>query len=337
MKRALRFEGPDRVPFWWVGDPCDMTTDVARSPSATFTPLPDDELRRRVPGFHGELFQTEWGNIRGKLASRLSTVETVRSAFQSWDELAALRFPDLDAPERYETARARIAQAGNRYRFAWFGSFYFGTLYNIRKMEDLLLDLGLYQDELIAFCERLEPIFFGSLEQWKGAGAEGIMFGNDLGLQDRLLMSPQTWRAIFLPFHRRFYEKAHNLGLDVFMHSCGYIRDIIPDLVDAGLDCLQFDQIGIYDLDDLARTFGGKIAFFCPVDIQAVMPTGDRARIEAAAHELVQKLGAFNGGFLAKDYPQWDAVGVQPEWAAWMRGAFRAAGQSASAAAETVQ
>ena len=81
----------------------------------------------------------------------------------------------------------------------------------------------------------------------------------------------------------------------------------------------------LYDLDDLAEHFGRKIAFFCPVDIQTVMPTGDRARIEEAARTMVQKLGAFDGGFLAKDYPTWDDVGVKPEWSAWMRDAFRSA------------
>jgi hypothetical protein len=88
------------------------------------------------------------------------------------------------------------------------------------------------------------------------------------------------------------------------------------------LDVLQFDQNGIYDLDDLARNFGGKIAFFCPVDIQSVMPKGNKDQIRSAARRMVEKLGQFNGGFLAKDYPTWKDVGVKPVWAAWMRDAF---------------
>jgi hypothetical protein len=143
-------------------------------------------------------------------------------------------------------------------------------------------------------------------------------------------MSPESWRRIFKPHYARLIARAHQLKLDVLMHSCGYIRDIIPDLVEIGLDVLQFDQIEIYDFDDLARNFGGRIAFFCPVDIQTIMPTGDRERIRAAAQRMVTKLGAFNGGFLAKDYPTWKDVGVQPEWAAWMRDAFREFGQYAA-------
>jgi uroporphyrinogen-III decarboxylase len=135
-------------------------------------------------------------------------------------------------------------------------------------------------------------------------------------------MNPDTWREIFLPFHRRFYEKAHSLGLDVLMHSCGYIRDIMPDLVDAGLDVVQFDQIRIYDLDDLQENFNGKICFFCPVDIQSVMPTGDKNKIQEDARIMIEKLGSEKGGFMAKDYPQWEDVGVKEEWARWARDAF---------------
>ena len=325
VQKAIHFQGPDRVPLWLADTNGDLTNDVYRTPSTAFTPLPEAKLRELVPGFDGTLAQGEWGNITGKLHSTLSTSETVRSGFIEWEEFQRdYRFPDIAAVYRYELAKANIAgRTEAKYELAWFGSGYFGVLYGLRKMEDLLADLGMYQAELEDFCGRLEPIFLRSLEQWAAIGAHGVLFGEDLGLQERLIMSPATWRRIFKPRYARLIAAAHRLHLDVLMHSCGYIREIIPDLVEIGLDVLQFDQIEIYDFDDLARHFGGKIAFFCPVDIQSVMPTGDQQRIRAAARRMTEKLGAFNGGFLAKDYPSWKDVGVPPEWAAWMRDAFR--------------
>ena len=325
VTRAIHFQKPDRVPLWLADTNGDLTNDVFRTASKAFTPLPEAKLRQLVPGFDGALAQGEWGNITGKLNTTLSTTETVRSGFQEWEEFRCdYRFPDIDAPYRYEQARATIAgRSEEKYELAWFGSGWFGTLYGLRKMEDLLVDLGMYQEDLQEFCARLEPIFLRSLEQWAAVGANGVLFGEDLGLQERLIMSPESWRRIFKPHYARFIAHAHRLKLDVLMHSCGYIRAIIPDLVEIGLDVLQFDQVEIYDFDDLARNFGGRIAFFCPVDIQTIMPTGDRERIRAAARRMTGKLGAFNGGFLAKDYPTWKDVGVQPEWAGWMRDTFR--------------
>ena len=324
VKRAIHFQGPDRVPLWMADKNFDMTNDIYRTASETFKALPEEKLRELVPDFDGTLAQTEWGNITGKLNTTLSTTETVRSGFIEWEEFYKdYSFPDIDAPYRYEKAKSNIrGRSEEKYELAWFGSGYFGVLYCLRKMEDLLVDLGMYQKELEDFCDRLEPVFLRSLEQWAATGAHGILFGEDMGLQDRLIMNPDTWRQIFKPRYERFIAKAHNLNLDVLMHSCGYIREIIPDLAEIGLDVLQFDQICIYDLDDLAKQFGDKIAFFCPVDIQAVMPTGDKERIRAEARRMIDKLGHFNGGFIAKDYPTWKDVGVSPELSACMRDAF---------------
>jgi len=61
------------------------------------------------------------------------------------------------------------------------------------------------------------------------------------------------------------------------------------------------------------------------VDIQKVMQTGDRALIEQAARRLVGCFGSARGGFIAKDYPQWDAIDVREEWAQWARDVFMAA------------
>ncbi len=72
----------------------------------------------------------------------------------------------------------------------------------------------------------------------------------------------------------------------------------------------------------LGREFGGRIAFFSPVDIQKVMQTGDKALIQAEARRMVELLGGFQGGFIAKDYPQWEAVDVKEEWAQWARDVF---------------
>jgi len=325
VNKAIHFQFPDRVPLWMADTNFDMTNDIYRTSSKTFKPISDEKLKELVPDFDGTLVQTEWGNITGKLNTTLSTTETVRSGFQEWEEFYKdYEFPDIDASYRYELANSNIASRSSeeKYELAWFGSGYFGVLYGLRKMEDLLIDLGIYQKELEDFCDRLEPIFLNCLEHWSAIGVNGVLLGEDMGMQDRLMMSPDTWRHIFKPHYARFIAKAHSLKLDVLMHSCGYIREIIPDLVEIGLDVLQFDQICIYDLDDLAKNFGGKIAFFCPVDIQAVMPTGNKEWIRTETRRMIEKLGQFNGGFLAKDYPTWKDIGVHTEWAAWMRDAF---------------
>lgn len=110
---------------------------------------------------------------------------------------------------------------------------------------------------------------------------------------------------------------ANSLGLDVWMHSCGYIKDIIPSLVDMGVKVLQLDQPTLSGLDFLAKVCHGKTAIWSPVDIQRDLPTGDENYIRARARELIDKLGSRGGGFICGFYGDVKSLGVKPEWQMW--------------------
>jgi hypothetical protein len=125
------------------------------------------------------------------------------------------------------------------------------------------------------------------------------------------------WRKLFLPGFERLISHAHSRGVAVWMHSCGYLWEIIPDLVAVGLDVLQFDQQENYPLQRLADHFAGKITFWCPVDIQKVLQTQDKATIQAYARRMRALLGGKGGGFIAKDYPDWKALGITEDEQQW--------------------
>ena len=90
---------------------------------------------------------------------------------------------------------------------------------------------------------------------------------------------------------------------------------IPPDLIEAGIDCFQLDQPAAYDMPELAALLKRhKVALWSPVDIQKVMPTGDRDYIESEARRMVD---LFRGGLIVKDYPDLHGIGVEPEWDMW--------------------
>ena len=92
------------------------------------------------------------------------------------------------------------------------------------------------------------------------------------------------------------------------------------DLVELGMDVLQFDQPELHGLDALAQ-YAGKVTFWCPVDIQKIVPTGRKERIQSSAREMICKLGD-RGGFIAKDYPDNHSIGADPLWQHWAYEAF---------------
>ena len=103
----------------------------------------------------------------------------------------------------------------------------------------------------------------------------------------------------------------------MFLHSCGYNYGFMEDLIDAGIDVFQFDQPDAYPTEVLAKEFASRAVFYSPVDIQKVLPTGDRELIEKRAAEMCLLFRAAGGGWIAKDYGSYSDIGVDPEWAGW--------------------
>jgi hypothetical protein len=137
-----------------------------------------------------------------------------------------------------------------------------------------------------------------------------------------LLVSPAMWRQLFLPSFERIVGHAHSRGIAVWMHSCGYLWEIIPDLISVGVDVLQFDQQENYPLTRLADNFGGKATFWCPVDIQKVLQTQDKTVIQDYAKRMRHALGGNGGGFVCKDYGDWRALGITEDEQQWAYEAF---------------
>ena len=111
--------------------------------------------------------------------------------------------------------------------------------------------------------------------------------------------------------------------MDVWLHSCGHITDFLPMFQEAGLTVIQQDQQQNMGLEDLDRAVGGKLAFWCPVDIQQTMVHGSIEDIRAYVRRMIATLGSHNGGLLSMAYSTPDTVQHTPEKIAAMCEAFR--------------
>jgi hypothetical protein len=81
---------------------------------------------------------------------------------------------------------------------------------------------------------------------------------------------------------------------------------------------MQFDQPALYGLESLAAQLQSlKLCLFSPVDIQQVLPSGDRARIVAEARRMAELFSGRRGGFIARNYGDLKGIGVRPEWDGW--------------------
>lgn len=304
----LAHQNPDRPAFNFTGARLNDFVDGGMSASAIY------KQRRWVEG-DVEYYDDEWGNIWQRLVKGCSGGEIFKPALDDWKKLDGLCLPDFDNPERYEEMTAYFAQPTDKFKLAWLPGWVFSTSRYLRKMEIYFMDLIEYREEIDRLHSKVTGLLERTIRLMGKAGAEGIIFCEDLGVQDRVLIGPEMWREVFKPHYMRLTSAAHESGMKVVMHSCGYNWALIDDLIEAGIDCFQFDQPAAYDMPLLAAKLKlHKIALFSPLDIQKILPTGRKDFIVAEARKMVD---TFRGFLIVKDYPDLNGIGVQPEWDRW--------------------
>ncbi len=128
----------------------------------------------------------------------------------------------------------------------------------------------------------------------RGIEFDGAFLYDDLGYRNGTFFSPETYREQLFPAHKRLFEFFNSKGMPVILHSCGCVKDFIPDFIRAGLTCLQpLETKAGMNLIELKKQYGDKLAFMGGIDVRA-MSAEDPAVIE---EEIRTKVGfAKQGG-----------------------------------------
>ncbi len=123
---------------------------------------------------------------------------------------------------------------------------------------------------------------------------DGIWYYEDLGYKGSPFMSPQMYREIVMPAHKKYNEFVKSLGLPIIMHSCGFVEPLLPDIIKTGIDCLQVIEVKAgMDLLKLHKMYGDKISFMGGIDVRC-MYENDHAKIDA---ELESKIPTVKQGY----------------------------------------
>ena len=200
------------------------------------------------------------------------------------------------------TRRAReLRSSTDRAIIGLFGGNMFEIPQMLYRMDNYLLYVGLYPENVLRLSEKLCEIHLRSLEKWIGAVGpyiDIVLFGDDLGGQQGPLISPEMYRRLYQPFHRKLWNRAHELAeVKVLLHCCGGVRPLIPSLIEAGLDAINPVQINAagMDADGLKQKFGKDLTFWgggC--DTRDILPYSTPEEVAAHVKKQVQTLS--NGG-----------------------------------------
>ena len=216
-----------------------------------------------------------------------------------WGNYNSYKWPDFNAgPPKARQYSGHMAGKSEEYyaRGAWI--VFFEQLQQLRGMENLLMDLAYLSDEIYKLRDDLLAYNLTYIDKWLKFDYDGLHFADDWGSQNALLISPKLWRDFFKPCYKEMFTKVKSAGLDVHFHSDGQILEIIPDLIEIGVDVLNC-QSTIIGMETLGKEFAGKICFRTDPDRQQILPFGTPQQVRDHINELFDNLGTSDGGIIA--------------------------------------
>lgn len=248
----------------------------------------------------------------------------------SLDEMRAYPFPDPLDNERFVQLRSQAEAAISKGKSVALAGPCAGIaeVYSwLRGFEQYYIDLALNPTFVAYMLDRLVEFkcaFWERALKEIGDLVDVVVEADDLGGQNSPLMSPKTYHSLIQPRHKRLFSfiKAQ-APVKLFYHTCGAVRVLIPDLIDAGIDILNPIQISSpgMELEGLKRDFGRDLVFWGGgADTQRVLGSSTPEQIREHVKQNIEAL-APGGGFVFASVHDIQA-NVPPEniiamWEAW--------------------
>ena len=254
-----------------------------------------------------ERFEDEYGIVWKRSTYDYSPMVAPLAA-ASIEDIGRASWPDPKDPARVRGLAEEAKRLFETTEYAVVADIMcrgpFELAVKLRGMEQFLTDLVLDERFADALLERIRELLLGLWDVYLeavGPYAQVVCQGDDVGMQTGLLLSPQLYRRFIKPVHRAIYGRIRErTGAKIFMHSCGSIREIIPDLIEVGVDALnpiQRNARGM-DIHALKREFGRDLCFWGGgIDVQRDLPGASLEEIERTVRQTVEGVGE-GGGYV---------------------------------------
>ncbi|MBW8040424.1 MAG: methyltransferase [Planctomycetes bacterium] len=275
----------------------------------SWTPLERDDGRWVI--------RSKTGRVLGQMPDGVLYFEQTYYPFDERDDLEAISAAlgesmwtavasppgPIDSQALSEGAK-RLREKTDRAIIGLFGGNLFEIGHFLYRNDRFMMLLAAEPQHAHRFLDKLVEIHLANLERFLGAVGEYIdiiLFGDDLGMQTGPMISPQMYREFFKPRHELLWSRAKQLAdVKIMLHCCGGVRELIPDLIDAGVDAINPVQISCSGMDAgrLKADFGADITFWgggC--DTRDILPGGTPQQVTDNVKEQVSVLSP-GGGFV---------------------------------------
>jgi hypothetical protein len=263
----------------------------------------------RKPGYN------EWGytNLHTEVKNNGMPADL---PIATWDMLPGYKWPDPYDEARYAPLAERLENPRAEGRYVHMGWFIglFDTVYRLHWFEDCMMDFHLEPEKMHYITGKVAEFMLAVIDtiakKFPGR-IHGLLLPDDWGGQTSTFMSVEMWDDFFGRHYREIGKHLHDAGIHFWLHSDGRINDLLPVLIDCGLDCINMPSPTVVGIDDIANRFAGKLCFSNGVDIQSTLVTGTDAEIEDEARQLCAKWHTPKGGFIPGDTSNLEPIGAR--------------------------
>jgi uroporphyrinogen decarboxylase len=236
--------------------------------------------------------------------------QVVKHPLEDWARWREYSLPDPDAGLPVEGARDLVPwervyewmdaaeEAGDPVVAPMPHGFFFQRLYYLRGFGNLLRDFVLKPQQIYELVEALTEYNLELVKRLlKYPRVDAVSFGDDLGTQTAMPISPRAFREFIYPAYRRIFSYVRERGARVRLHSDGHVMEVADQLLEAGVNILNI-QDRVNGLENIERELKGRVCIDLDIDRQHLIPYGTPAQIRNYVREVVQKLGTKQGGLM---------------------------------------
>ncbi len=272
----------------------------------------DGSIQQRLPdGTYKDIWGVRRKRIDWEKGSYLEVVESPLSEANDVQEIENHSWPGVESFD-YEGFSKECRKYDNFAliltgdRITTRASIFKLAMY-LRGMQNLLMDLSLNPQiahSLIAQLLEFHLKHARRILELSASKIDIFMLGDDFGTENGPMLSLEMFRKFFKPGLKELIALGHKYGVKVMLHSCGGVREFIPDFVEIGLDILNPIQTRAKGMDPkgLKEDFGEDLSFHGSIDVQKTLPLGTQEEIREEIKARIEILGKGGGFILAPSH-----------------------------------
>lgn len=317
---ALRRQVPDRVPKWidyesfapklmevfrqktGASDPAEYFNYEMRSVGFKATNRRGG-LEKYIPAILPENAEIDWdwGNVfeRGENKNVTRTLHYALEEAETLEDIEEYPMPDFLQKYRWEHIKDRVEALHERDLavMGFMSQTLFEVAWGARGFENFLIDMMVNKDTAACLLDRITDVRCRQARIFTEAGVDVLRLGDDVGTERGMLMSRETWEEWLKPRLKKVIDTAREINPDilVFYHSDGDCREVIPGLIEAGINILNPVQPECMDPAEIKKLYGDRLAFLGTIGTQTTMPFGTPEDVRNEVKKRIETVGAGGG------------------------------------------